>query len=532
MAARRFLRDLERALGPRPPFKFSASWANRACAFIETLPHVEDTWDTENLVLEPPQIFFVVQLFGFRVPSGRRYTEALYCIARKNAKSTLAAAILVTCLCLENVPGAQLLTAATTGDQARIVWGIAKKMVHARPQLKETFGVETFSKAIARYDTGSTMRAINSKASTQDGLNPSHTTLDEIHAHKTADLLNVLRSAAGGRGNPLWMFTTTEGYENAGPWTDLRNFARMILQRVLRADHFLALIFALDEEDEEDLFNESKWVKANPLITTNLKLRDAIRKESIDARAMPSAMAEFRIKRCNLQSSVAKGWVQLSKYMRCGGTLPDEELIGAPCYGAFDLSSTTDMTSWWMLFLVKGLFVLRGRYWVPEAAVAYRTERKTVPYASWVQQGLITQTAGEVVDYDIVKRDILEDWALFAPRKISYDPWNAASVANDLAAEGLPIEQFIQGPKSYHPAMKAFEIAYLSGRLRHASNPVLRWNFANMVARYDSNMNMAPDKKRSADKIDGGQCVIMTFGLAETDDAAGFDQYLNSVVSA
>lgn len=483
-------------------------------------------------MLQPAQIFFVVQLFGFRVPTGRRYTEALYCIARKNAKSTLAAAILITCLCLENVPGAQLLTAATTGDQARIVWGIAKKMIDARPDLKDTFGVETFSKAIARYETGSTMKAINSKASTQDGLNPSHTTLDEIHAHKTADLLNVLRSAGGARGNPLWMFTTTEGYPNAGPWEDLRNFARMILQRVLRADHFLAVIFSLDEEDEDRIFDESIWVKANPLIETNPKLMAAIRKEAIDAKHMPSVASEFKIKRANLPASTAKGWVKLGHYMRCGGTVPDEELAGSPCYGAFDLSSNQDMTSWWLLFLHQGMFVLRGRYWVPEAAVAYRTERKTVPYAGWVQQGLIVQTPGEVVDYQIVKRDILEDWGRFSPTKIGYDPWNAGSVANDLAAEGLPIEKFIQGPASYHPAMKAFEIAYLSGRLRHGSHPVLRWNFANLVARHDVNMNMAPDKKRSSDKIDGAQCVIMAFGLAETDDAAGFDQYLNNIVSA
>lgn len=483
-------------------------------------------------MLQPAQIFFVVQLFGFRAPTGRRFTEALYCIARKNAKSTLAAAILVTCLCLENTNGAQLLTAATTGDQAKIVWGIARRMVDARPDLKDSFGIETWSKAVSRYETGSTMKPINSKASTQDGLNPSHTTLDEIHAHKTADLLNVLRSAGGARGNPLWLFTTTEGYPNGGPWSDLRNFARMVLNRVIRADHFLVLMFTLDEEDEDHIFEERLWVKANPLIDTNPKLMAAIRKEAIDAKHMPSAAAEFRIKRANLPSSTSKGWVNLAKYNRCGGSFPLEELIGSPCYGAFDLASTTDMAAWWLLWLHQGWCVVAGRYWVPEAAVAYRTERKTVPYASWVQAGYITQTEGETVDYEIVKRDIIADYARFAPTRIGYDPWNAGSVANDLVAEGLPLEQFIQGPKSYHPAMKAFEVAYLSGKLRHAGHPVLRWNFANMVARYDVNMNMAPDRKKSADKIDGGQCVVMCFGLAESDESAGFDAYLANPVSA
>lgn len=537
LAAKRFLKDLERALGPRPPFLFSAKKANQHCAFIELLPHIEGTWDTENIVLEPAQIFFVVQLFGFRAhDGGRRFTEALLAVARKNAKSTLAAAILISCMCLEPENGAQLLTAATTGSQARIVFKIAKTMIEKRPDLCDAYDVEAFANSVLRHESNAVMKPINAKASTQDGLNPSHTGLDEIHAHKTADLFNVLRSAAGARKNPLWLYTTTEGYPNPGPWDDLRRFAQQLLQRVFTADHFLAIIYALDEDDSE--FDRSKWIKANPLIETNAVLREEIEKLAVMAQGMPSVHSEFLIKRCNREASTARGWINLHKFMKCGGVLPpDDELKQLPCWGAFDLSSVTDMCSWWLLWrkddpkVPHPIWYTRGHYWVPEAAVKSRAESRRVPYDRWVREGWITQIPGETIDQDVIQQAIIQDYETFAPTKVAGDPWNAAAMMQKLTEDGLPIEQFIQGPRSYHPAMKAFEAAYISGRLVHDGNPVLKWNAANLVDRRDANMNMAPDKKRGPDKIDGIQCVIMDFGLAEVDDSANFDSYLANPVS-
>lgn len=524
-AARRFLRDLTRSLNKRPPFVWSAKKANAHCAFIEQLPHVEDTWETENIVLQPAQIFFVVQLFGFRKHNGsRRFTEAVYATARKNAKTTLAAAILLSCLCLEKENGAQILSAATTGAQARIVWGIAKKMMDRRPTLRAAFDLEGFANSIARYDTGSTFKPINSKASTQDGLNPTHTNLDEVHAHKNSDLLNVLRSAAGARKNPLWLYTTTEGYESPGPWPELREMAKRVLERVVVADHFLAVLWMMDDDDDE--LDESKWPKANPLIFVNPKILEAMRALAINAANMPSTRAEFRIKRCNLPAASAKSWVHLRKWNRCAQPVDLERLVGAPCWGAFDLASTLDMNAWRLLWLLDGEWYTWGRYWVPTEQVKQRTETNRVSYAGWVESGLITALEGDTTDYDAVQRDILEDCRRFNPRKIGYDPWNAASLVNNLTAEGLPLELFVQGYKSYNPAMKECERAYMSGTLHHGGDPVLRWNVSNVVPSYDTNMSIKPDRKRSADKIDGACALFMAFGLAigekDEGDAAGF----------
>jgi phage terminase large subunit-like protein len=533
LAAARFLKDLRRSLRKNSPFVFSAKRANAHCRFIESLPHVEGEWPTENIVLEPPQIFFVVQLFGFRKADGsRRFTEAVFATARKNAKTTLAAAILASCLCLEPENGAQIISAATTGSQARIVWRIAKMMIDRRPDLREVFDIETFANSIARYDTGSSFKPINSKASTQDGLNPSHTNLDEVHAHKTSDLLNVLRSAGGARRNPLWLYTTTEGYETPGPWPELREFSKRVLQGVVQADHLLAVLWMLDDDDDE--FDESNWPKANPLIYVNPIIRDEMRKIAIAAQNMPSTRAEFRIKRCNLPAASGKAWINLRKWNRCATEPNLIALKGHPCWAAFDLASTTDMTAWRLLWYVEGRWYTWGRYWVPAEQVAQRTESNRVNYAGWVAGGLVTQTDGDITDYERIEQDILADCVRFAPRKIAYDPWNATQLVTRLANQSLELEIFIQGPRSYHPAMQALEAAYATGKLAHGGDPVLRWNAANLVPRYDVNLNMAPDRKRSADKIDGMVALLMAFGIAvreveESDDAAGF--FANPVVA-
>jgi phage terminase large subunit-like protein len=180
-----------------------------------------------------------------------------------------------------------------------------------------------------------------------------------------------------------------------------------------------------------------------------------------------------------------------------------------------------------------GRFYTWGRRWVPADAVTQRTERGSAPYAGWVQEGLITQTEGNVVDLNLIERDVFEDWERFQPRKVAYDPWNAAAMANNLTEDGVEMVQFIQGGKSYHPAFKALERAYRSGNLNHGGDPVLAWCASNLVPRYDGNMNMAPDKKRSAEKIDDMCALLMAFGVAEADvdDSADLSDFFAAPVT-
>lgn len=432
--------------------------------------------------------------------------------------SFLCSAVLLYCFCCEKENGPQVVSAATTGQQARIIFNVAKRMVERLPDLREAFTLEAFANAIARYEVGGTFKPINAKASTQDGLNPSHTGIDEIHAHKNHDLLNVLKSAAGARKNPLFLYTTTEGYESPGPWAEIRHFAKQLLEGVIEADHFLVLYYALDDENpsegikSDDDFDEAKWIKANPLMEVNPLLLKEIRKEAIEAKQMPGRHAEFKIKRLNRPSSAAGGWVNLVKWKACNGNVDLEWLKQYPCYGGLDLASTRDLTSFRLVWDVEGVIYTHGWRFVPTAAVRYRTERGLVPYQAWVTSGKLIESGHEVTDYDAVEQVILDAKRDFNIQMIGYDLWNAQQLAQKLTDADVPMQEFIQGTKSFHPAMKALEVAYVSGNFCHGNDPILNWNASNLIARTDQNMNTAPDKKKSADKIDDMVALLMAVG--------------------
>ena len=533
LAAERFLNDLDRAKKDNRTFNYSEIDADKVCDFISNLPHVEGEWKSENITLEPFQVFFLCNLFGFRnLDETRRFTSALFAMARKGAKSTIAAGIGIYCLTMEGEKGPHVISAATTGDQASIIFKIAKRMVDKRPQLREAFNCECFTRAIACYENGGLFKAINAKASTQDGLNPSCAILDEIHAHKTHDLLNVLQSAAGGRRNPLFLFTTTEGYETPGPWPEMRKFGQQVLEGAIDADHFLVIFYAIDDKDNE--FDESIWEKANPLLSVSEPLLKAIKKEAKEAKSMPGRHAEFLIKRMNRQSSTANGWIDLQKWKACAGEVPLEELKDEPCYGALDLASTRDLASFRLVWKMNGILYTHGWRWVPHTTVAIRVQRNLVPYAGWVRSGFMIETTGEVTDYDEIFKKVLWVKDNFNLISVAYDQWNAAQISSKLSAEGVEMVQFIQGPKSYHPAMKNFEEAYYSGKFRHGGDPVLTWCASNLVLRTDANMNMAPDKKKSADKIDDMTALFMANGIMIGQDPEGdgeFDDFLNDPIS-
>ena len=527
LAASRYVKDRKRAAEKSSDISFSRIDARRVCDFIEQLPHVEGKWDSPTIVLHESHVFFLVNVFGFRNRDGtRRFTTALLGVARKNAKSTLAAAILLYCLCYEPEPGPQVITAATTGDQARIIFNIAKRMVEQTPDLREAFNLEVFANAVTCWNVGGNLRPINAHASTQDGLNPSHVALDEIHAHKTHDLLNVLQSAAGARRNALWLYTTTEGYETPGPWPELRMFSRQVLSGVLGetdTDHFFALIFALDEQMGEpgqpgyrpadSDFDESKWPKANPLMSVNPILEREIRKAASEAKQMPGRHAEFKIKRLNRQAAAANTWLNIERWKRCNGEVNLAFLDGKDCWASLDGAATTDIMAFRLVWRVDGIVYTWGRRWVPVDATIQRTERGTVPYAGWVAAGLITQLPGNILDYALIEKDIIELAHRFKPKIVAYDSWNIRDLVNRLISAGLPMQEFRQGPRSFNPAMKETERLYLAGNLRHGGDAVLNWCASNVTPRYDENMNAAPDRKKSADKIDDAVALFMAVGV-------------------
>ncbi|MDO8596859.1 MAG: terminase large subunit, partial [Sulfuricaulis sp.] len=277
----------------------------------------------------------------------------------------------------------------------------------------------------------------------------------------------------------------------------------------------------------DDDFDASKWPKANPLMDVNPILKREITKAAEDAKQMPGRHAEFKIKRLNRQSASANTWLNIERWKRCNGTVDLDFLEGEECYAGLDGAANTDIMAFRLVWRVDGVVYTWGRRWVPADAVAQRTVRGTVPYAGWVAAGLITQLPGNVIDYAFVEKEITELVSRFKPRKIGYDAWGIMDLINRLKSAELPLEEFRQGPKSYHPAMMETERLYLTGDLRHGGDPVLNWCASNVVPRTDVNMNIAPDKKRKADKIDDACALFMAVGvMQQTEPEGNMDEFL------
>jgi phage terminase large subunit-like protein len=519
LAAQRHLRDWKRSRRrnlPRWDYYFEKAEVNRVCGFVEELPHVEGEWDTPTLTLEPWQVFLLGVVFGWRRYSDdkRRFNTAYVELARKNGKSFLSSAVALYCLCCEDEPGPQVKTAATTGDQARIVFDVAKKVVshHTMGEFRAYFGLEGMANAVTCSASGGSIRPINAKASTQDGLNPHLAIIDELHAHKDRALFDVLKSARGARKNPLSWYITTAGYNVEGVCYEQRRLVTQILEGVVPGmDHYFGIIWTLDKGDDE--FDPKVWPKANPNFGVSVSPEE-FAGYADEARLSPDSHAEFRTKRCNIWTSARDGWVNIDLWRRNTGEVDLDELEDVPAFLAADLASTTDMASVRLVWLVGDRVKTWGRYYLPEEAVEPRTMRGNVPYQRWAAEGRVIPTPGGVIDYAYIERDIKALCERFNVRELIFDPWNAKDLIQRLQEAGFPVIEFPQSVARFNSPMKELERRYRVGLLDHGNDPVLTWNASNLVSWTDPNGNVKPDKKRSPEKIDGMVTLIMALDRA------------------
>lgn len=501
LACQRQEEDLAESVNnPDFPFYYEPRLAWDVCDFVEKLPHVEGKWATPTITLEPWQIFILTTIFGWRKKEdgNRRFTKVYIEVARKNAKSTLVAAVSLYCFCCEDEPAPYIFIGATTGAQAQKVFHPCKVMVDKTPDLREAFGVKTWARAITEPG-GGYIQTINSKGSTQDGHNPHLGVLDELHAHKDRALYDVIDSAFGARKNPLMWMITTAGFDTTSVCYEQRTFLTKVLENTVQAEHYFGIIYTLDEGD--DIFDEGVWIKSNPNLDVSVQ-RASLRSAATEAAEQPGKVGEFSTKRMNVWTSAKVAHINVQKWKACNGPVDLDALRAVPCWGGLDLGSTSDLTSFRLVWRVDGKLYTWGKRYLPEAAVQPRTQKNSVPYARWVHQGFITVTPGDVTDYEWVERDVR--WALseFKVQAIGFDRWNAQDLSNRLTKDKAPLVEVRQGVASLNGPVKELDRCYLQGLLHHGGDEVLAWCASNVVMRPDANGNFAPDKSKSHEKID------------------------------
>ena len=534
LACRRQIDDLVRFKGKGSPYRFNPALTDRAgrpftpadnvCAFIERLPHVKGPLAGQPIRLEPWQVFILTTVFGWVKPDGkRRFRRVMIEVPRGNGKSAISSAVGLYMLTADGEGGAEIYSLATTRDQARIVFGDAQAMARASKGFRARFGVSVGAHNIHVLATGSKFEALSAEGSTLDGLNIHFGCVDELHAHKTRTVYDVVETATGKRDNSLLWVITTAGSNRAGICYEVRGFVTRLLDGVFADDSQFGIIYGIDEGD--DWGDEASLIKANPNWAVSVR-PDVLLPLQAKAMQLPSAVNNFKTKHLNEWVNADTAWMDMRAWER--GTEPAldiETFAGRPCWIGLDLASKTDIAALVVLFShaeIDGGFAVFGRYFLPEETALASGNSQ---YEGWMRSGRLTATPGNVIDFGWVEAELLGLASRFAVEGVAFDPFQATQLSTRMLAEGLPMIEVRPTVLNFSEPMKILEALVLQGKLRHDGDPVLAWMASNVVAHLDAKDNIYPRKERPEQKIDGIVALIMALARALLPQASTVSVY-------
>ena len=520
LAIERQQADLQREPSAAWPWVFNADAASRPCEFIELLPHIKGKWARERRLIEldPWQCWIITTVFGWvhHETGLRRYREAYIEVPRKNAKSTLSSGLALFMLSADGEHGAEVYSAATTRDQARIVFDDAKAMAERTPDMRTYLGVAILQHSITVAHTASKFTPLAAEGSTLDGLNVHCAVIDELHAHRKRDVYDVIDTARGAREQSLLWLITTAGTDRSGICYERRTHITKVLDRVIDDPTMFGVIYSIDDND--DPFAPASWAKANPNWGVSV-LKDDMEAAARKAEAMPSALSNFLTKRLNVWVSGESPWMDMRAWDRCGdSSMQVSDFAGERCWIGLDLAQKKDFAALCLVFDRGGVWHVCTRLYLNELAVQ---ESGNAHLSGWARAGHVQVTDGDLTDFDVVADDLRSYCRMFDVQEIAFDPALSMYFAGKLIEEGLPLVEITQRAMFFTPPLIQVENLVLEKRLKFDGNPVMTWMVSNLVVKVSKfNELRAPTKERPENKIDGPMAMLMALGraLAQPED--------------
>ena len=516
LAVDRQLADLERAPSDAWPWVFDPVRAALPCEFVELLPHIKGKWAREGktIQLDPWQCFILSTIFGWvhRDTGLRRFREVYIEVPRKNAKSTISSGISLFMLVGDHEQGAEVYSAATTRDQARIVFDDARAMAERSPGLRVHCGLAIMQHSLTVAATASKFAPLAAEGSTLDGLNVHFACIDELHAHKTRAVYDVIDTARGAREQSILWCITTAGTDRSGICYERRTHVTKVLGGVIEDSALFGVIYTIDDND--DPFDRATWAKANPNWGVSV-LPDDMEAAARKAEAMPSALNNFLTKRLNVWVSGESPWMDMRAWDRCGG--PDlrdlGDFAGRKAWIGLDLAQKKDFAAISLVFQDDaGKWCVCTRLYLNDLAIQ---ESGNAHLTGWARQGYVNVTDGDLTDFDVVADDLRLLCHDFDVQEIAFDPALSMYFAGKLIEEGLPLVEIAQRALFFTQPLLQVENMVLEGQLRHDANPVMAWMVSNLVVKVSKfNELRAPTKERPENKIDGPIAMLMALGRA------------------
>ncbi|MFZ7339704.1 terminase large subunit [Streptococcus suis] len=485
--------------------------ADRAVTFINNLSHTKGKWAGKRFDLLPWQEQIVRDLFGIVKGDGnRQFLTAYIEIPKKNGKSELAAAIALYLLYADNEASAEVYGAACDRNQASIVFDVAKQMVQMSRPLEKRSKIMGATKRIVNYSNAGFYQVLSAETGTKHGLNVSGLVFDEIHAQPNRHLYDVLTKGSGdAREQPLFFIITTAGTDRNSICYELHTKALDILNGRKKDTSFYPVVYGLSDED--DWNDEANWRRANPSLGHTIGI-DRVREAYQQALDNPAEENVFKQLRLNMWTSSSVAWIPEHVYAKGNDPIKYESLKGRSCYAGLDLSSTSDITAFVLVFpprFEEENYIVLPYFWLPEDTLELRCRRDHVLYDVWERQGYIKTTEGNVVHYGFIEKFIEDLSEIYHIKEIAYDRWNATQMVQNLEGMGLTMVPFGQGYKDMSPPSKELYKLMMEGKIQHGGHPVLKWMGQNVVMRQDPAGNIKPDKEKSVEKIDGIVALIM-----------------------
>lgn len=512
-----------------PTSHYDEAKADRAVTFINNLSHTKGKWAGKRFDLLPWQEQIVRDLFGIVKEDGnRQFLTAYIEIPKKNGKSELAAAIALYLLYADNEASAEVYGAACDRNQASIVFDVAKQMVQMSRPLEKRSKIMGATKRIVNYSNAGFYQVLSAETGTKHGLNVSGLVFDEIHAQPNRHLYDVLTKGSGdAREQPLFFIITTAGTDRNSICYELHTKALDILNGRKKDTSFYPVVYGLSDED--DWNDEENWRRANPSLGHTIGI-DRVREAYQQALDNPAEENVFKQLRLNMWTSSSVAWIPEHVYAKGNDPIQYESLKGRSCYAGLDLSSTSDITAFVLVFpprFEEENYIVLPFFWLPEDTLELRCRRDHVMYDVWERQGYIKTTEGNVVHYGFIEK-IIEDLSeIYHIKEIAYDRWNATQMVQNLEGMGLTMVPFGQGYKDMSPPSKELYKLMMEGKIQHGGHPVLKWMGQNVVMRQDPAGNIKPDKEKSVEKIDGIVALIMGLDRCirhQSDEGSVYDE--------
>ena len=418
-------------------------------------------------------------------------------------------------LCADGEQGAEVYSCASDKDQASLVFNAAYRMVEMCPELKARCKIQRSRKTIHYLKTDSKYVALSSDVGGKSGVNVSALIFDELWVQKDRAFIDMMtKGTSDARKNPLHFIITTAGNDTNSICYEMHQKAEDILAGRKNDRRFYPVIYGAAMDD--DWTDPEVWKKANPSLGYTIdieKVRDACE----SAKQNPAEENSFRQLRLDQWVKQAVRWMPMNKWDECAFDVDEDELIGRVCYGGLDLSSTTDITAFVLVFPPRDedeKYMVLPFFWVPEETLSLRVKRDHVPYDVWERQDKIMTTEGNVVHYGFIEKFIVMLRDRYDIREIAYDDWNAAMLVQNLEADDFTMVNFRQGFKSMSGPTKDLMKLVLEQKIAHGGHPVLRWMMDNVVVETDPAENIKITKKKSTERVDGAVATVMALDRA------------------